>query len=240
MVMKLTTTNIVLIMSALIVISAGTTFAFTQGLVDNNSRPSGALFTGNVKVTQYDGTGNIIAYRQSDNHITAQGMELIMRQIFADVNQSSAAWDIPPTGADGQVRWMEIGVGGEWELLFNDTDLRNTVIASGMPGCTRFDAGIVNVSSHKYPIDPAICFDTDGNPPRGGVPSTCLARMNVTASGSFSGMQCSGALDIDEAGIFNDPTTATGEMFARNTFGGVVLNAPDTLALDWEFTFTDS
>src|SRR3972149_4291208 len=109
MVMKLTTTNIVVIMSALIVLSAGTTFAFTQGLVDNNSRPSGALFTGNVKATQYDGDGNIIAYRQSDNHIVAEGMELIMINMFSDINASSAGWEAPPTGADSKVRWMVNG-----------------------------------------------------------------------------------------------------------------------------------
>ena len=232
--MKLTTTNIVVIMSALIVISAGTTFAFTQGLVDNNSRLSGALFAGNVKVTQYDGDGNIIAYRQSDNHIVAQGMELIMRNVFSDINASSAAWEAPPTGADSKVRWMEIGTAGEWQLLFNDTDIRLPIGAPCGGAGGRAQAAFTNVSSHKSPVDPALCDVTD---PTG---FTCRARMNVTAMASFSGMQCAGALDIDEAGIFNDPTSGTGEMFARNTFGGVVLNAPDTLALDWEFTFTDS
>lgn len=230
MIMKLTTTNIVVIMSALIVLSAGTTFAFTQGLVDNNSRPSGALFTGNVKVTQYDGAGNIIAYRQSDNHIVAEGMELIMINMFSDINASSSGWEAPPAGADSKVRWMEIGTAGEWNLLFNDTDLRNNVGGT----CVRQDASVTNVSSHRSPVDPVNCLVTD---PDGG---TCRARMNVTAMASFSGMQCSGAFDIDEAGIFNDPAFAGGEMFARNNFGGVVLNPPDTLALDWEFTFTDS
>src|SRR3989304_3180192 len=148
MVMKLTTTNIVVIMSALIVLSAGTTFAFTQGLVDNNSRLSGALFTGNVKLTQYDGAGNIIAYRQSDNHIVAEGMELIMTNVFSDINASSAGWEAPPAGADGKVRWMEIGTAGEWNLLFNDTDLRNNVGGT----CVRQDASFTNVSSHRSPV----------------------------------------------------------------------------------------
>src|SRR3990172_1462587 len=207
MVMKLTTTNIVVIMSALIVISAGTTFAFTQGLVDNNSRPSGALFTGNVKVTQYDGAGNIIAYRQSDNHIVARGMEQIMLTLFADINASSGVWDIPPTGESSKVKYMEIGTGGEWQLLYNDTVVRVPVGGTcGGPG-GRADASFANVSSHRMPIDPVDCLVTD---PEGG---TCRARMNVTAMASFSGMQCSGAADIDEAGIFNDPTSGTGRMF---------------------------
>ena len=238
--MKLTTTNVMVTMVALVAISAGTTFAFTQGLVDNSTfQPGAALLAGNVKVTQYDGDGNIIAYRQSSNHITAQGMELIMLNVFSDINATaqSAPWDTIPSGADGKVRWMEIGTAGEWELLFNDTNLRDPVFDTS-PACIRQDSAIANVSSHKYPIDPALCFVTPAA--RAGAASTCFARMNVTAMASFSGMQCSGALDIDEAGIFNDPTSNTGEMFARNTFGGVVLNPPDTLALDWEFTFSDS
>ena len=66
----------------------------------------------------------------------------------------------------------------------------------------------------------------------------CSAQANVTAQAQFTGANCAGALTIDEAGMFND--NAAGTMFARNNFGGVVLNAPDTLQLDWEFTFTDS
>ena len=233
--MKITTTNIVVMMVAIVAISAGSTFALTQSMIDFESfKPSGALLMGNVKITQTDGDGNVIAYRQSSNHITSQGMEMIMINVFSDINASSAGWTTSPTGETTKVRWMEIGTAGEWELLFNDTDLRNNVGGT----CLRQDSAIANVSSHKYPIDPALCFVTPAA--RGGVASTCFARMNVTAMASFSGMQCSGVLDIDEAGIFNDPTSNTGEMFARNTFGGVVLNPPDTLALDWEFTFSDS
>jgi len=63
--------------------------------------------------------------------------------------------------------------------------------------------------------------------------------MNITASASFSGMQCATA-SIDEAGIYTNGTLGDGAMFARNTFGEVTLNMLDTLQLDWEFTFTDS
>src|SRR3989304_3644704 len=217
--MKFTITNIAVMMVAIVAISAGTTYAFTQSIIDSDSRPSGALLTGNVKLTQYDGEGNIKAYRQTDNHIVFNGMEMIMGQLFDDINSSA---QYPLAGAGGQVKYMEIGTMGEWPLLSNDTDIREVVA-----GCLRQDAVITNVSSHKAPRS---CLVTD---PTGG---TCRARMNVTAMASFSGMTCSGALDIDEAGIFNDPTSGMGTMFARNNFGGVVLNLPDTLALDWEFT----
>lgn len=219
-------------MAVLVAVSVGTTYAITQGIVDQPNGPSGALMTANVKITQYDGDGNIIAYRQTGNHIVDTGMDLIIRQVFADINATTGVWDNTPAGLKGVVRYMEIGTGGENKLLHNDTD-----IALAIAGCARQDALFINVSSHRAPNSSGMiddCFTVD---PTG---LSCKSRINVTATATFSGMSCSGALDIDEAGIFNDPTTGTGEMFARNTFGGVVLNPPDTLALDWEFTFSDS
>ncbi len=218
-------------MAVLVVVSVGTTFAVTLSIVDHPNGPSGALMTGNVKITQFDGEGNIIAYRQTSNNIVDNGMNLIIRQVFADINATTGTWDLPPLGVDGVVRWMEIGTGGENKLLHNDTD-----IATVIGGCARQDAAFVNVSAHRSP-GPVATLDCFALDPSG---LTCNSRINVTATASFSGMVCSGVADIDEAGIFNDPTSGMGEMFARNTFGGVVLNPPDTLALDWEFTFTDS
>jgi len=147
-----------------------------------------------------------------------------MGQVFDDINSSA---QYPLTGTGGQVKYMELGLSGEWPLLSNDTNIREQL----QWACTRQDSAITNVSSHMSGMG---CLLSD---PTG---ASCRARMNVTAMASFSGMFCSNATDIDEAGIFNHPTSQQGTMFARNTFGGVVLSPPDTLALDWEFTFTDS
>jgi hypothetical protein len=237
MLMNLSKTNIGFIMVAIVAISVGSTYALTNNFAEL-SAPAGALLTGNVKVTQYDGDGNIVAFRQTDNHIVAKGMELIMRQVFDDVNATAYGfgpspdpWAVAPTGTSGQVKWMEIGIGGENRLLYNDTNI-NMIVAAG---CLREDAVIENVSSEYVGFgDPANCVLT-------GMQQDCRARMNVTAMASFSGMTCaSGAFDIDEAGMFNHATSGMGEMFSRNTFGGVVLQAPDTLTLDWEFTFSDA
>src|SRR3989304_8993124 len=88
MVMKLATTDNRVLMAIRGIASVGGTFAVVQGfdLVYNNSQTplttGGAMLTGNVKVIQYDVDGNIIAYRQTDNHIVKEGMELIMAQVF--------------------------------------------------------------------------------------------------------------------------------------------------------------
>jgi len=221
-------------MVTLIIASVGATLALTQGfdLVSYNekSSPQGALLTGNVKVTQFDKDGNIIAYRQSENHIVETGMQTIMGQVFDFVNDTYAVKSSP-------VSHMAIGTQGEWRLLYNDTDLRARV-SDTFPTCNRFPITTVNSTLGGGGV--STTWGPDKSPGTCVAPN-CSAQMNITASASFFG----GAPDlcaiasIDEAGIYTG-SIGTGSMFARNNFGSVTLNALDTLQLDWEFTFTDS
>ncbi len=242
--MKLTTANIVVIMVAVVGISAASTYALTTELVGKPIGNGAMMLTGNVKVTQLDEFGNVKAIRQSDNHIVGQGMEMIISQVFNQMNGTADATTRP-------VSHMEIGHAGEWELLMNDTDLREPADDT-IGTCGRVAATFANVTgpatngfgaasivqgikagSHTQ------CQVANWGTESGGPNSAdCAAQANVTAQAQFTGTNCAGALTIDEAGMFND--AAAGTMFARNNFGGVVLNAPDTLQLDWEFTFTDS
>jgi len=249
--MKLTTANIAVIMVAIVGISAASTFAITTEVADYgkpNPANGAMMMTGNVKVTQIDGDGNTIALRQSDNHIVGQGMEMIISQVFQQMNGTADLNTRP-------VSHMEIGHRGEWELLMNDTDLREAAEVD-VPGCIRVVANFMNVTTGTpgvgvgYGRDSLVAGVISQNhaPCEGVMPlaaelggadsAFCSAQANVTARGTFTGALCNGALTIDEAGMFND--IAAGTMFARNNFGGVVLNTPDTLQLDWEFTFTDS
>jgi len=256
--MKLTTANIAVIMVAIIGISAASTFAITTEVADYgtpNPANGAMMMTGNVKVTQLDGDGNTIALRQSDNHIVGQGMEMIISQVFNQMNQSTAF----ATNADTFTRpvsHMEIGHGGEWELLMNDTNLRFPA-APGLPLCLRVAAAFANVTNGSPGVGDGFGRDTMltgikgvghtqceapqwGTESGGAGSATCSAQANVTAQAQFTGANCNGPLTIDEAAMWNHAVQGSGTMFARNNFGGVVLNAPDTLQLDWEFTFTDS
>ena len=226
--MKITMTRTSVLLVTLMVASVGGTLAFTQGFdlslnsLDNQkSQVAGALLTGNVKVTQLDETGNVIAYRQSDNHIVANGMKIIMGQVFNGVNETYA-WPVR------SVTHMEIGDAGEnvyaSALRWNDTALANGLVGAG---CLRQPTAIDNSSNVIPHKAGSTC-----------APATaCFARFNVTLESSFSGATC-GFASIDEAGVFTD--SSAGLMFARNTFGSVTLMALDTLQLNWEFTFTDS
>jgi len=245
--MKLTTANIAVIMVAIVGISAASTFAITTEVADYgtpNPANGAMMMTGNVKVTQLDVDGNTIALRQSDNHIVGQGMEMIISQVFQQMNGTADLNTRP-------VSHMEIGHRGEWELLMNDTDLREAADDT-IGACIRVAATFTNVTSPGvgYGANTLVRGVLGGlhTPCTGAMPlaaetggadsAFCSAQANVTARGTFTGALCNGPLTIDEAGMFND--FAAGTMFARNNFGGVVLNAPDTLQLDWEFTFTDS
>lgn len=259
--MKLEMTDNRVLMAILVIASIGGTYTVIQGfdLVNLNSQTpldaGGAMLTGHVKVTQIDGDGNIIAYRQSDNHIVKEGMEIIMAQVFRGINTTLNYPDNAINGLPNPVQYMQIGTGGEHRLLHNNSDI---AVAIRPPihtlYCTqRVSATITNTSSaHGYHTSAGVCNDTT---------NMCNAQMNVTAVASFLGSAGCNANSIDEAGIYENTngtggTSGTvrgmyqsgtftnplngGYMFARNTFGAVNLGMLDTLQLQWEFTFTDS
>ena len=235
MIMKLTLKNTQVLMTILVIASIGGTLALTQEsqlFVQEKSAPQGALFTGNVKVTQFDGNGNIIAYRQSENHIVETGMQILFGQLF---NTQNDTYTVPSR----PLSHMAIGDNGEWRLLYNDTDMR-APLSGPIPTCVRvlFD-DIANSTEGGGGMSTTWGPDQS---PTGCAAGLCAAQMNVTATATFTGANCGGTLrTIDEAGIYLDGTIpGPNEMFARNTFGSVVLSALDTLQLDWEFTFTDT
>ena len=245
MIMKSVMTDKRVLMAILVISSIGGTFTAIHGfdLVKSNSQnPSstgGAMLTGNVKVFQYDKDGNIIAYRQTDNHIVKEGMEVIMAQVFGGINTTANYPASVTLGLPHPIRYMQIGTGGEFRLLHNNTDIYLPIAS-----CVRQFATITNTTAqgaHKYP---GACNDGA---------TLCSAQMNVTAVSSFLGTASCNVNSIDEAGIYDNSTVTVngmtnagfagdggGYMFARNSFGSVNLGALDTLQLQWEFTFTDS
>jgi hypothetical protein len=225
-------------MTILVIGSIGATLAYTQGsqlFVEEKSTPNGALLTGNVKVTQYDADGNIIAFRQTDNHIVETGMQMLMGQLFNTLNDTYTANGFPSR----PLSHMAIGANGEQRLLYNNTDIVSPMTGFGLPSCARIPFDSVENSTVSGGGVSAT-WGPDKSPGTCVAPN-CAAQMNVTASAIFPGLICGGSGEtIDEAGIYLDGTVGPAEMFARNTFGSVVLNMLDTLQLDWEFTFTDN
>ena len=78
--------NTGVIMLAIIAVS-GVTILFNFNEIfapinETSKAGTGSLLLGNVEVVQRDDAGNIVAYRQGDNHIVLGGMEIIARQVF--------------------------------------------------------------------------------------------------------------------------------------------------------------
>jgi len=253
--MKLTTPTIGVLATIVILASVGAFYAgpaITDLSLTESSGPVGAAFmVGNVKVTHFDKDGQVIGYRQGTNHITATGMVIIMAQIFYGVNATYLA-GLNSDNVSGTVRWMEVGTGGDQDgpaaedyanvLRWNDTDIEAPITGLSPSGfqCFRKSATIDNSTQFNAHTAPNDCQSGAG----GQNAADCNARMNVTASADFDGVDCE-INSIDEAGIFTTfeslgPGNTGGTMFARNTFGSVNLGPLDTLRLEWEFTFTDS
>ena len=235
-------------MIAIAAISAGAiTLNLDQFTGSNGVQKSGALMVTNVEAVVKDGAGNIIAYRQGDNHIVASGMVLLAQQLFgpgvggAPASNNTNATD--PLSIAGQVRFMEIG---------NGNGTGNCAGAAGPPilgwDNTTLECPIVTCNRQS-----AIIYrHTPTNIGPGGSGINSHAQVNVTAIATFAGSAGCNGLSIDEAGIWMNqsqqgspsyataPAPSDNRMFARNTFGSVNLSTSDSLELTWRFTFTDS
>ena len=263
--MKLTKPAIGVLSTIALLVSVGAIYSisFESALSNQSSGPIGAAFlTGNVKVTHFDPSGQVIGYRQGTNHITATGMAIIMGQVFTGVNETMhdgydpgypSPWRAVPgfTNMSGTVGYMEIGTGGDQDgpaaedyinrLRWNNTDIIAPVLGAAKPLCVRQNADIDNSTQLEAHTAPNRCnFDTTHPAGHNGDAAVlCAAQMNVTATSQFAGDDCD-VNGIDEAGIFTHQDGSEGLMFARNTFGSVNLMMGDTLQLEWEFTFKDS
>jgi len=265
--MKNSPKNIGLLMVTIVAISVGLTYVTVGGVpeVTLDKVATGSLFTGNVQVRLMDANGDVKAFRQTDNHITVTGMEILASQLFNDTRQvgnidrpyNAQAWrnftdtvvgDPNTIGVNtgGTVKYMNIGNGTD-PLEYRDRQLSAQIDDGGVrtPGCERIIARIQNASTTNTNRT-ATGFEAAAQVFGGAN----LAQINITAVATFDGANCYAKI-IHEAGFWTDSnithtaggpgiTPDNGWMFARNTFGNVDLTANDSLELTWTFTFTDS
>ncbi len=260
--MKNSPKNIGLLMVTIVAISVGFTYVAISGVSDStiDKVATGSLMTGNVQVKLTDENGYIKAFRQTDNHITVTGMEILASQLFNDTRGTSGLGYVaqgwrnftdsvpnspatPGTNTGGTIKYMNIGNGSD-PLLHSDRQLHAQIDDGSQrtPGCERIIAQIRNsttTNTNRTGFDAATQVFGGAN----------LAQINITAVATFDGLDCYAAF-IHEAGIWTDSNTThtftgpgtsdEGWMFARNTFGDVTLTVNDSLELTWTFTFTDS
>jgi len=252
-------------MVTIVALSVGFTYvavtASTEVTIDKVA--TGSMLTGNVQVRLMDEDGDIKAFRQTDNHITVTGMEILASQLFNDTRSktdasrpySAQAWrnfsdtviGDPTSGGvntGGTIKYMNIG-NGTGILRYDDRQLSAQIDDGSQrtPGCERIVAQIRNASDTNG--NRTTLFDAAAQVTGGAD----LAQINITAVATFDGANCYAKI-IHEAGIWTDSNFSNsaggpgfsdhGWMFARNTFGNVDLTINDSLELTWTFTFTDS
>ena len=230
-------------MIAIVAISVGViTLNLDQFTGFNGVQKSGSLMVSNVEAVLKDEAGNIIAYRQGDNHIVASGMVILAQQTFGPGNggASNNTNATDPASIGGQVRYMSIGNGNGTGLCLGAAGApilgwANETLECPITLCARQDAIILR-------HDPTNIGPGSSGP-------TTHAQINVTAIATFAGSAGCNGNSIDEAGIWQNSTNgpaypaaapSDNRMFARNTFGSVNLSTSDSLELTWRFTFTDS
>ena len=265
--MKKLATNTGVIMLAIIAVSGVSIFFNFDEIFAPDNKASktiaGSLIVGNVEVVKRDGSGNIVAYRQGDNHIVLGGMEIIARQVFGNshvssLNANSSFWNATATQAGlanfggGVVQYMEIGNGslGTTDCLTEGAGPPILGFDNATLECPLF---LVNQADPCLRQLAIITRNNATEQPVWGV--TDAAQLNLTAVATFSGAtpnSCA-AQFIGEAGIWQNASIGPAGhvnrttqfmtdnvMFARNTFGTVNLSTSDSLEPTWKFTFTDN
>ena len=185
--MKELATNTRVIMLAIVAISGVAIILNIDELIATDNKGSttgkGTMMVGNVEVVKRDGAGNIVAYRQGDNHIVLTGMEIIARQVFGCGPNcgTTGGNNTNDTGlgfGGGLVRYMEIGNGSNG----------GSCVATGGGPVLGFDNQTLecplSVFQDCLRVEAEISRENATERPPGG---TDQAQLNMTAVATFSG-----------------------------------------------------
>ena len=202
-------------MAAVFAVGVGGTYFGMQQTNEygaNLSTSSGMLM-GHVTATVVGPDGEIKAYRQSDNAIVEQGMEIIAGQVFEGANATAGFKTVGLQAGASPVDAIGIGtVGGG--------------ISSQASSIT-----------HNNCQNQTVAWTTQTDNGTGAFSVGNIAMIGINGSATFGpSAQC--ADTYLEAGAFDNDTS--GAIFARNTFNSVTLGAADSLIINWNFQFNDS
>lgn len=118
------TKHLAVLMVTVVAISAGVTYAITGIGPSEAVSKTNAFLMGHAEIIVTDENGYVKAYRQADNAIVANGMNLLVNRTFADINATTQ-----------QVNWMHIGTNDTNVPAWDDTGLFEPI-----GGCAREDA----------------------------------------------------------------------------------------------------
>lgn len=206
----------------------GITFAIAAGMIGNNllvAQPStlvaentptndGFQMTGHVTTTVSDASGNIKAYRQTDNTVVATGKNCVSKLLFGGSTSRGAAGSTVCVGAN-TTPWNVIAVGN--------------------------GSGAVTPATADYKLAAEPASNSNGlNRQTGTITYTNATSGSATALmqatfGPLSGLS-SGGTQVTESGLFNSTTVAATGMFAHQGITSIALNNGDSLTIKWTIT----
>ena len=214
--MKTQTTFIALV-AALAVTSGGLglslTGVFEQNDITVSSNTANGLMMGHLVVEAHDESGELIAYRQSDNEVVDDGEQCILRLLFQDNGAAGQGLGTGLNSCAGQLN-------GAWDTI---------AIGTGSTGAADSQVLLVNETSTSHGLQRA---DATTKTWTNGTGATTT---KIVMSKTFTN-DSPRAHTIAESGLFNSTTNNANGMLARQTFTGVALSNGDSITITWTFT----
>lgn len=188
-------------------------FTSTTTILSSPSQSS-VMMVGHITLTAYDSSGNILAYRQTDNLIVDQGENCALAKIFGRDTGSGATQCSANTGF-----FQIIAVGnGTTSVTSGDTSLESEHSKSGNP---------------SFGLDRALADTIVVTPANGTTKSKIILTKSFTNNATSP-------VSISESGIFNSTNPASDALFARQTFSPFLLNNSKSLEINWTITIGNS
>jgi len=216
--------------AAAMVVGMATTSAFSTPLVIASSAIVDNQFgmLGHITLTQTDADGNLKSYIQTDNVIVNVGENCVAETLFNVTTTGTDACDGASTPLYGALKPGINNEGFSFIAVGNSSALATPLAA------VETDQVLTDENATSTMIR------QDGSPTVTTLSENLGSSAVVTLSAEFT--SDGGISDVDESGIFDEPTITSGSgggpgnMLARQTFTNIQLSAGDKLTVEWEIT----
>ena len=205
-----------LFLGVALVVVAGLFTANVSGLMSVKATPmaktmgaNGAYMVGHVTTILTDSQGNVKQYRQSDNVVTNNGENCVLRMLFqAGASRGAGSGTGACTGTLTNP-WDVIAVGtGTGKANGTDYVLGTELTANG------FQRGVATTKTWT---------NSSGN----GATSSAQIVLAKTFTNTGTSTQ------VAESGLFNTTSASTNSMFARQNFTAITVANGDSLTVQW-------
>ncbi|TBR07083.1 MAG: hypothetical protein EPO62_08950 [Candidatus Nitrosotenuis sp.] len=214
--MKLNTTTLVFGVALTVVAGLFSSTIFGSIGSSNNAQTSlgtAGVITGHVTTILTDANGNIKEYRQSDNQIVNNGENCVAKMLFGAAGGSTVSTGVCTGAVSDGFRYIGIG---NYTTAVNGTNSMLGNEYSAAKGVTSLARGVATTTMTNS-------TGTDGS-------TTSFGK--VVLAKTFTSSQSASQI-VQESGLFNTTSVATGGMFARQTFTSITMNNGDSLTVQW-------